>query len=298
MLTTKTFNPMSEGADHGLSRDRIRRQLESSLARLGVDRVDLYLAHEMDPETPLAETLGALRRARRGGEDPRLRRQQRGRGVARGGARPRPPDWVQNEYSLLERDDEAGVLPLCAREGLGYTPFSPLAGGWLTGKYRRGEPLPHGSRMTMRPEPYLHLQEDRVFDALEAFEATARERGTTPAALAIAWLLAHGQVTAVVVGPRRPEHLEPALEALDLRLSPPERERDRQDLRVSVLVLSERTSGAAADGRVHRGDGRGAAGARARRAAPAAPVGQPPAEGDSLIGLMPAHRGGDRPSGR
>ena len=76
-----------------------------------------------------------------------------------------------------------------AREGLGYTPFSPLAGGWLTGKYRRGEEPPPGSRMTLRPEPYLHFQDDRVFDALEAFEAQARERGTTPAALAFAWLL-------------------------------------------------------------------------------------------------------------
>jgi aryl-alcohol dehydrogenase-like predicted oxidoreductase len=131
---------------------------------------------------------------------------------------------VQNSYSLLDRDDEAAVLPLVAREGLGYTPFSPLAGGWLTGKYRRGEDAPAGSRMTMRPEPYAHLRDDRVFDALEAFAAAAAARGTSPAALAIAWLLAHPQVTAVVIGPRRPEQLRPALDALDLRLSPPEQE--------------------------------------------------------------------------
>ena len=78
--------------------------------------------------------------------------------------------------------------------------------------------------MTLRPEPYSHLLDDRVYDALEAFEAAARERGTTPAALAIAWLLAHPQVTAVVIGPRRPEQLQPALDALELRLSPPEHE--------------------------------------------------------------------------
>ena len=78
--------------------------------------------------------------------------------------------------------------------------------------------------MTLGPEPYLHLREDRVFDALEALAAVAAERATTPATLAFAWLLAHPHVTAVVVGPRRPEHLRPALDALELDLSPPERE--------------------------------------------------------------------------
>ena len=224
VLTTKTFNPMSEGADRGLSRERVRRQLHSSLERLGVASVDLYLAHEMDPDTPLAETIGVFEELvaegkirAYGGSNVDVPWLEEALQLGR-------PDWVQNSYSLLERGDEGGVLEVCAREGLGYTPFSPLAGGWLTGKYRRGEPPPPGSRMTTRPEPYLHLQEDEVFDALEAFEREALERRTTPAALAIAWLLAHPQVTAVVVGPRRPEHLRPALDALELRLSPPEHE--------------------------------------------------------------------------
>jgi 1-deoxyxylulose-5-phosphate synthase len=134
------------------------------------------------------------------------------------------PEWVQNSYSLLERGDETDVLPVVEREGLGYTPFSPLAGGWLTGKYRRGEEPPEGSRMTMRPEPYRHLEDDAVYDALDAFEEQARERATSPAALAIAWLLGHPHVTAVVIGPRRPDQLRPALDALQLELSPPERE--------------------------------------------------------------------------
>jgi aryl-alcohol dehydrogenase-like predicted oxidoreductase len=134
------------------------------------------------------------------------------------------PAWAQNSYSLLEREDENEAIRICVREGLGYTPYSPLAGGWLTGKYRRGEEPPPGSRMTLRPDPYLHFQDDRVFDALEAFEAQAREHGTSPAALAIAWLLGDPDVTAVVVGPRRPDQLRPALEALDLQLSPSERD--------------------------------------------------------------------------
>ena len=224
VLTTKTFNPMSEGADSGLAPARIRRQLASSLERLGVDSVDLYLAHEMDPATPVAETIGAFDELVAAGSIRAYGGSNVDAGWLEEALQHGRPAWVQNSYSLLQRGDESGVLPVTAREGLGYTPFSPLAGGWLTGKYRRGEDAPAGSRMTLRPEPYRHLLDDRVYDALEAFEAEARERGTTPAALAIAWLLAHPQVTAVVIGPRRPEQLQPALDALELRLSPPEHE--------------------------------------------------------------------------
>ena len=222
VLTTKTFNPMTEGADHGLSRERIRRQVQTSLERLGVDAVSLYLSHAMDPDTPVAETIGTFAEL---AEEGTIR--------AYGGSnvdapwleealREGDPAWAQNSYSLLDREDEADVLPLCGREGLGYTPFSPLAGGWLTGKYRRAEPAPAGSRMTMRPEPYRRFETEVVYDAIDAFAERAREHGTTPAALAIAWLLAQPQVTAVVIGPRRPEHLEPALAALALDLSPAE----------------------------------------------------------------------------
>ncbi len=224
VLTTKTFNPMSDGADHGLSRERIRRQLDTSLDRLGVESIPLYLAHAIDPAVPVAETIGTFDALAVEGKI----RAYGGSNVdvawLEEGLRHGRPDWAQNSYSLLDRDDEEGVLEVCAREGLGFAPFSPLAGGWLTGKYRRGEELPAGSRMTLRPEPYLHLQEDRVFDALEALEAQAAKRETTPATLAFAWLLAHPHVTAVVVGPRRPEQLRPALDALELDLSPPERE--------------------------------------------------------------------------
>jgi aryl-alcohol dehydrogenase-like predicted oxidoreductase len=111
------------------------------------------------------------------------------------------------------------LLPLCAGFGVAYTPFSPLAGGWLTGKYKRDQPVPPGSRIALRPEPYEHLRSDRTFDALDRFEAAAAQRRVDPATLAIAWLLAQPQVTAVIVGPRRPEHLEPALRSLDLQLS-------------------------------------------------------------------------------
>ena len=231
VLSTKVFHSVEgDPKDRGLAPDRVRRQIEGSLRRLGVERVDLYLIHAPDPETPIGETLAALDELVRAGKvgaigasnvsaaelEEALRASEE-RGLARF-------EWVQNSYSLLERDDEADVLPLCARHGLGYTPFSPLAGGWLTGKYRRGEPYPAGSRMTLRPEPYEEIAGERTFDGLEAFESAARERGTDPATLALAWVVDHPQVAAAVVGPRRPEHLEPARSALGLRLSEAERE--------------------------------------------------------------------------
>jgi aryl-alcohol dehydrogenase-like predicted oxidoreductase len=213
VLSTKTFNPMAVGADHGLPPARVRRQLESSLQRLGVERVSMYLTHEWDEDVPIAETAGVLEELRAEGKIGAYGLSNVGRAELDKALAAGDFGWVQNAYSLLERQDEAGVLPLCSERGLGYTPFSPLAGGWLTGKYRRGESPAPGSRMTMRPEPYEHLRADAVFDRLETLERLAVERGATPAALSLAWLLGRPGVTAVVVGPRRPAHLEPALAA-------------------------------------------------------------------------------------
>ncbi|MDP9231991.1 MAG: aldo/keto reductase [Actinomycetota bacterium] len=230
LLSSKVYWSVSgDPDDRGLSRERILRELAASLQRLGVERLDLYLTHEPDPETPIEETLRALDELVQSGKvraigasnldaeqlEEALETSER-LGLTRF-------DWVQNEFSLLEQG-AGGVLPVCERESLGFTPFSPLGGGWLTGKYRRGEGYPAGSRMTLRPEPYEALATEKTYRALEAFAAAAAERGTQPAALAIAWVLSHPQVTAVVVGPRRPEQLEPALAALELRLAPAERD--------------------------------------------------------------------------
>ena len=124
------------------------------------------------------------------------------------------PRAVQNSYSLLARQDEPDLLPLCAERGVAYLAFGPLAGGWLTGKYRRGAVYPAGSRMTQRPEPYQDLVAGATFDALERLEAIAASRGTSLAGLALGWLLADERVTQVVIGPGRPEHLAPVAEAL------------------------------------------------------------------------------------
>jgi len=223
-ITTKTFNPMDAGADQGLAAARILRQFESSLDRLGVDYVDLYLAHEFDPDVPVAETMAAfdelvaIGRVRAYGvsnfDAPQLEA-----ALAAGS-----PQAIQNEHSLLARADESGVLPLCEREQVAYLVFSPLAGGWLTGKYRRDEPFPAGSRMTQRPEPYAPFVSDGTFDRLERLSGIAAEDGRSMAGLALAWLLADPRVTQVVVGPGRPEHLAPVREALERPLGHAARE--------------------------------------------------------------------------
>ena len=222
-LTTKTYNPMEAGADHGLGPERIARQLGTSLDRLGVDQVDLYLTHEFDPEVPLAESFGAMAEAQAKGligayGVSNFSASQLAAALAAG-----EPEAIQNSYSLLTRQDEGEVLALCAEQRVAYLAFSPLAGGWLTGKYRRGEPFPADSRMSQRPEPYRGLVNDQTFDALARLEQMAAQRGISMAGLALAWLLADERVTQIVIGPGRPEHLAPVREALMHPLTAQER---------------------------------------------------------------------------
>ena len=225
-LTTKTFNPMAEGEDRGLAPARVRRQIDTSLQRLGVERVDLYLAHAPDPDVPAAELAGVFDELVAAGKigayglsnvDGLQLREALDAGSFAA---------VQNSYSLLDREVEQEVLPLCVEHGLWFQVHSPLMGGWLTGKYRRDAPAPEGSRMTLRSGPYEHLRDDRVYDALEELE-----RRGDPTTLALAWLLADDRVS-VVLGPRRPEHLQPALTALASPLSGDERDALSDEFRV------------------------------------------------------------------
>jgi 1-deoxyxylulose-5-phosphate synthase len=224
-IQTKTFNPVEEGADRGLAPARIARQIDTSLERLGVERVDVYFAHSFDEGTPQEETLRAFDelvgagKIRAAGAS-NFTAEQLAEAVEiselEGLAR---YEVVQNSFSLLEREDAQTVFPVCREHGLSYEAFGPLAGGWLTGKYRRGEPYAEGSRMTQRPEGYRRFEDDRVFDALEAFEREALGRGVSMAGLALGWLLGVDDITAVIVGPTRAEHLEPVREALSLDLT-------------------------------------------------------------------------------
>jgi aryl-alcohol dehydrogenase-like predicted oxidoreductase len=231
VIVTNTFNPMAEGADHGLSRARIRRQVESSLARLGVERLPLYMAHAFDPDVPQEETLAAFDELVRAGTlgavgASNFTAEQLAEALElstlEGLTR---YEWVQNAFSLLEQGDRETLFPLCHEHGLGYAPFGPLAGGWLTGKYRRGEAPPAGSRMTLRPEGSEHYRTDATFDALDALGREAEERGVSMAALALAWLLHVPELTAIVVGPNTVEQLAPVIEALDVPLDDDEHAR-------------------------------------------------------------------------
>ncbi len=230
LISSKVYNSVGPGPnDWGLSRRHILSQVEASLGRLGVEALDMYLIHEPDPSTPLEETLHTL-------DD--LVRQGKLRYL---GASNMPAwlltkslwlsdklrlerfAWVQNAYSLLEPDDERELFPLLADQELGYTPFSPLAGGLLTGKYGLSEAYPDGSRMTTRPDSYLKHWTRQTFEAIEALQKKADAHKVSLAGLALAWVMSHPQVTAPIIGPRKPDHFKPAREALSVRLSDSDR---------------------------------------------------------------------------
>lgn len=226
VLTTKVFHStVGDPADEGLAPDRIRRQLEGSLARLGVAQIDLYLAHAHDPAVPLADTVATFESLREEGLIGAWGLSNHDAPAIREALADGQPALVQNSFSLLERGDERDVIPLCAERGIAYVPFGPLSGGWLTGKYRRDEAFPAGSRMTQRPGPYEHLRTDAVFDGLDRLREEASERGVDMPTLAFAWVLAHPGVSGAVCGPMRPEQLEPVLAARDLTLTEADHQR-------------------------------------------------------------------------
>ena len=184
---------------------------------------ELYLAHDFDPQVPLAESFGAFDKARAGGSIGAYGVSNFGAAQLSAALAAGRPRAIQNSYSLLARQDERELLPLCAAEAVAYLAFSPLAGGWLTGKYRRGEPYPAGSRMTQRPESYQEFLSGHAFDVVDRLRTVAAARGTSLADLALAWLLADERVTQIVTGPGRPEHLAPVREALAHPLAGEER---------------------------------------------------------------------------
>lgn len=210
-ITTKVFHSTVGNADDtGLAPARVRRQLESSLGRLGVGAVDVYLAHEPDPAVPLDETIACLEAL----QDEGLIGAWGLSNFELAAIEAHHPALVQNSFSLLDRADEQEVLPYCREHGISYVPYGPLAGGWLTGKYRRGESFPAGSRMTQRPEPYERYVDDAVYDLVEQLEQGARERGVSAATLAFAWVLE--RCDGAVCGPGTAAQLDPVVAAMEL----------------------------------------------------------------------------------
>ncbi len=226
LISSKVANPVGPGPNQrGLSRRHILEQIDASLGRLGVDHLDMYLVHAPDPDTPLEETLDALDSLVTAGK------------VRYIGASNYPAwlmtkslwvsdvvglhrfEWVQNSFNLLDQGDQAEMLELCRDQGLGFTNFSPLSGGLLTGKYRFDGDYPEGSRMTKRPEPYMRHWNEETFARLDRLSAVAADAGVSMAGLALGWLYNHPDVTSSIVGPRRPSHFDPVEEALDLHLT-------------------------------------------------------------------------------
>ena len=224
VVATKVYGVMGDKPNQsGLSRRHIMQQIKGSLKRLQMDHVDLYQVHRWDYATPIEETLRALDDVVREGfvhyigassmwawqflkalnTSDRL-------GLARFVS-------MQNHYNLVYREEEREMIPLCKQEGIGLIPWSPLAKGFLSGRYKRGE-----DGKTTRYESDKLLRErffkPEDFDVVEAAQAIANEKGVTPAQVAIAWLL-HKGVTAPIVGPTKVEHVEDAVGAIDVKLN-------------------------------------------------------------------------------
>ncbi|MFL5969881.1 MAG: aldo/keto reductase [Gaiellaceae bacterium] len=220
VVATK-FGGRMEGRGGG-SRDHIRKAIDASLQRLRTDYVDVYQYHVPDGVTPFEETFGALDELVREGKvryvgHSNLEAAQveevdalaRDRGWAR-------PVSAQNEYSLLRREAEEELLPVCERLGLGVLPYFPLASGLLTGKYRRGQERPEGTRLFSRDEVFT----DEKFDRIEALERYAEERGVTLLQVAIGGLAAQPAVASVIAGATKPEQVRANAAAGDWEPTP------------------------------------------------------------------------------
>jgi aryl-alcohol dehydrogenase-like predicted oxidoreductase len=232
LLATKARMPMGEGPnDAGLSRHHIIRACEASLRRMGTDYIDLYQVHEWDGATPLEETLGALDHLVASGKVRYIGCSNYGGwqimkalGISerRGYER-----FVSQQiyYSLQARDAEYELVPVAVDQGLGILVWSPLAGGLLSGKYRRGEQGPEGSRhLTDWNEPPVR-NEDQLYDIIDALVEIAEEHDVSPAQVALAWTLGRPGVASLVIGARTDEQLADNLAAADLVLGDEERTR-------------------------------------------------------------------------
>src|SRR5215207_3821354 len=232
LLATKARMPMGDGPnDAGLSRHHLIRACEASLRRLGVDHIDLYQVHEWDGATPLEETLGALDHLVSSGKVRYIGcsnyagwHLMKALGISerRGFQR-----FISQQiyYSLQARDAEYELVPVALDQGVGILVWSPLAGGLLSGKYRRGEPGPEGSRhLTDWKEPPVR-DEDQLYDVIEAAVEIGEAHGVSAAQVALAWLLARPGVSSLVVGARTEDQLADNLAAAELKLSDGERAR-------------------------------------------------------------------------
>jgi len=201
IIATK-FGMKLDEARQGARPEYVKRAAEDSLRRLGTDYIDLYQIHQPDPNTPIADTLGALEELVREGKVREIgcsnfsaaQLREAGKFVS-----------VQNQYSMVHREPEAEVLPECERMGIAFLPYFPLANGLFTGKYRRGQPLPKGSRGDAGFGPKLFTEEN--LEKVERLIQFAEGRGHSILALAFSWLAAQPAVASVIAGATSPEQV-------------------------------------------------------------------------------------------
>ncbi|RKY75610.1 aldo/keto reductase [candidate division KSB1 bacterium] len=228
VLATKVRGQMGPGPnDYGRSRYHIMQQVEASLKRLNTDHIDLYQLHSpQDIDTPMEETLRAFDDLVRQGKILYF-------GTSRfAGWQLCEALWIcdklnlhplvseQPRYNIFRREVENEVIPFCRKYGLGVIPFSPLSGGWLAGRYKKGEPVPEVARARWWKFDFESPEALKRFEIVEKLKSFAQELGVTLSQFSLAWVLAQPGVTAPIIGPRIMEHLEDNLGALKVQLSP------------------------------------------------------------------------------
>jgi aryl-alcohol dehydrogenase-like predicted oxidoreductase len=226
VIATK-FGMAVDDQRRGAKPEYVRRAAEDSLRRLGTDYIDLYQLHQPDPSVPIGDTLGALNQLVQAGKVREIGCSNFSVEQLREAHATAPPDAarfvsIQNEFSLLHREAERDILPECKRLEIGFIPFFPLASGLLTGKFRKGEPPPQGTRLSEggRYQRWLSAENLRVVESLIAF-ATAE--GHTLLELAISWLASHTVVSSVIAGATRPDQVRANAKAAEWRLTDEER---------------------------------------------------------------------------
>lgn len=222
LIATKFGMKVDEQHPGGARPEYVRQAAEDSLRRLGTSHIDLYQLHQPDPEVPIAETLGALNELVRAGKVREIgcsnfTGDQLRAAEAAVPARSARFVSVQNQYSLVHREPEADVLPECVRAGIAFIPYFPLANGLLTGKYRRGQPLPEGSRARDGFGPKVFT--DANLALVEALAEFAAARGHTMLELAVSWLAAQPAVASVIAGAKSPEQAKANASAAAWRMT-------------------------------------------------------------------------------
>ena len=215
--------------------DYIRQACDASLKRLGMEKIDLYYQHRVDPEVPIEDTVGAMADLVKQGKVRHIGLSEAAAATIQRAQKVHPIAALQTEYSLWTRDPEAEILPLCRDTGITFVAYSPLGRGFLTGQIKRPQDVPDDYRKNMPRLQHENLR--RNLELAQRVEEIAKQKGCTPAQLALAWLLAQGEFTVPIPGTKRIKYLEENAQAVNIPLTP-------QDLaRINQLLPRGAASG-------------------------------------------------------